>query len=205
MRSCSLVENRLQGDAELIKYRMRCKAMKAFNLAKGIGVSAGLLVVALVAACGGSTPVSNGYAITPLTGNTVTLHYTVVAPDSLLAKVGPDGKKHDSFFTTDSTNVKAGDVVSIVVTNYDDVPHGMVFDTLGITQLVKAGPGCRDMAACKVGESTVTTFSFTATKAGVMRWYCPMPCDTDNAQWAMHADSNGSGMTGFMAGSITAT
>lgn len=65
MRSYSLVESGLQGDAELIKYRMRCKAMKAFNLAKGIGISAGLLVVALVAACGGSTPVSNGYAITP--------------------------------------------------------------------------------------------------------------------------------------------
>jgi plastocyanin len=196
MRSCSLVESRLQGDAELIKYRMRCKAMKAFNLAKGIGVSAGLLVVALVAACGGSTPVSNGYGITPLTGNTVTLHYSVVAPDSALAKVGPDGKKHDTFFTTESTNVKAGDVVSIVVTNYDDMPHGMVFDTLGMTQLVKAGPGD--------GKSTVTTFSFTATKAGVIRWYCPMPCDTDNAQWAMHADSTGTDKVGFMAGTITA-
>jgi len=197
MRSCSLVESGLEGDAEHIKYRMRCIAMKAFNLAKGIGISAGLLVVALVAACGGSTPVSNGYAITPLTGNTVTIHYKVVAPDSLLAKVGPDGKKHDTFFTTDSTNVKAGDVVSIVVTNYDDMPHGMVFDTLGMTQLVKAGPGD--------GKSTITTFSFTATKAGVLRWYCPMPCDTDNGQWAMHADSMGSGQTGFMAGTITVT
>jgi plastocyanin len=205
MRSCSLVEIGHEGDAELIKYRMRCKAMKAFNLAKGIGISAGLLVVALVAACGGSTPVSNGYAITPLTGNTVTLHYTVVAPDSKLAKVGPDGNKHDTFFTTDSTNVKAGDVVSIVVTNYDDMPHGMVFDSLGITQLVKAGPGCVNTEACKVGESTVTTFSFTATKAGVFRWYCPMPCDTDNGQWAMHSDNMGSGKTGFMAGTITAT
>jgi plastocyanin len=122
---------------------------------------------------------------------------TVVAPDSKLAKVGPDGKKHDTFFTTDSTNVKAGDVVSIVVTNYDDMPHGMVFDTLGMTQLVKAGPGD--------GKSTITTFSFTATKAGVLRWYCPMPCDTDNGQWAMHADSMGSGQTGFMAGTITVT
>jgi plastocyanin len=171
--------------------------MKAFNLAKGIGISAGLVVVALVAACGGSTPVSNGYAITPLTGNTVTLHYSVVAPDSKLAKLGPDGKKHDTFFTTDSTNVKAGDVVSIVVTNFDDMPHGMVFDSMGMTQLVKAGPGD--------GKSTVTTFSFTATKAGVIRWYCPMPCDTDNGQWAMHADSMGSGKDGFMAGTITAT
>ena len=105
----------------------------------------------------------------------------MVAPDSLLAKVGPDGKKHDSFFTTDSTNVKAGDVVSIVVTNYDDMPHGMAFDTIAINQLVNAGPGCHNPSACKAGESTVTTFSFTATKAGVMRWHCPMPCDTDNA------------------------
>ena len=171
--------------------------MKAFNLAKGIGISAGLLVVALVAACGGSTPVSNGYAITPLTGNTVTIHYTVVAPDSKLAKLGPDGKKHDTFFTTDSTAVKAGDVVNVVVANFDDMPHGMVFDSMGMTQLVKAGPGD--------DKSTITTFSFTATKAGVLRWYCPMPCDTDNGQWAMHADSMGSGQTGFMAGTITVT
>jgi plastocyanin len=204
MRSCSLVESGLAGDAELIKYRMRCE-VKAINFAKGIGISAGLVVVALVAACGGSTPASNGYAIIPLTGNTVTLHYTVVAPDSKLAKLGPDGNKHDTFFTTDSTNVKAGDMVSIVVTNYDDVPHGMVFATLGITQLVKAGPGCVNTEACKVGESTVTTFSFTATKPGVFRWYCPMPCDTDNGQWAMHSDTTGNGMAGFMAGSITAT
>ena len=171
--------------------------MKAFNLAKGIGISAGLLVVALAAACGGSTPVSNGYAITPLTGNTVTIHYSVVAPDNALAKLGPDGKKHDTFFTTDSTNVKAGDVVSIVVTNYDDVPHGMAFDTMAINQLVKA--------RCDECKSTVTTFSFTATKAGVMRWHCPMPCDTDNAQWAMNADGTGVDKMGFMAGTITAT
>lgn len=178
--------------------------MKTFDLAKGIGITAALLVVAFAAACGGSTPASNGYAITPLTGNTVTIHYTVVAPDSLLAKVGPDGQKHDSFFTTDPTNVKAGDVVKIVVTNFDDMPHGMAFDTIAINQLVTAGPGCRDKSACKAGESTVTTFSFTATKAGVMRWHCPMPCDTDNAQWAMHADTTGSDKDGFMAGTITA-
>jgi plastocyanin len=197
MRSFPLVVSLSQGDAELIKFRMRCKGMKTFNLAKGMGISAGLLVVAFAAACGGSTPVSNGYAITPLTGNTVTIHYSVVAPDSALAKLGPDGKKHDTFFTTDSTDVKAGDVVSIVVTNYDDMPHGMVFDTLGMTQLIKAGPGD--------DKSTITTFSFTATKAGVLRWYCPMPCDTDNGQWAMHADSMGSGKDGFMAGTITVT
>jgi plastocyanin len=205
MRSCSLVEIGLHDDAELIKYRMRCKAMKAFDLAKGIGISAGLLVVALVAACGGSTPASNGYAITPLTGNTVTIHYTVVAPDSLLAKVGPDGKKHDTFFTTDSTNVKAGDVVNIVVANYDDVPHGMTFDNMPINQVVTAGPGCKNAEACRATESTVTTFSFTATKAGVMRWHCPLPCDTDNEQWAMHSDTTGSDMDGFMAGTITAS
>ena len=106
----------------------------------------------------------------------MTIHYTVVSPDSLLAKVGPDGEKHDTFFTTDSTNVKAGDVVKIVVTNYDDVPHGMAFDTIAINQIVPAGPGCHN----------------------------PRPCDTDNAQWAMHSDTAGSDKDGFMAGTITA-
>jgi plastocyanin len=169
--------------------------MKGFRLATALGIPAALIVLAFGAACGSSAPVSTGSSTAAVAGNTVTLHYTVVGPDSSLAKVGPDGKTHDTFFTTDSTNLKVGDKVTIVVENFDDMPHGMVFDGLGINQLVKAGPGD--------DKSTTTTFSFTATKAGTFRWYCPMPCDTDQAQWAMHADSTGTDKMGFMAGAIT--
>jgi heme/copper-type cytochrome/quinol oxidase subunit 2 len=169
--------------------------MKGFRLATALGIPAALIVLAFGSACGSAAPVSTGPSTTVVAGNSVTLHYTAVGPDSPLAKVGPDGKTHDTLFTTDSTNLKVGDKVTIVVENFDDMPHGMVFDALGINQLVKAG--------CCDGKSTTTTFSFTATKAGTFRWYCPMPCDTDQAQWAMHADSTGTDKMGFMAGTIT--
>lgn len=175
--------------------------MKGIRLATVLGIPAAIIVLALGAACGSSTPASNAAPVSkvpagaPLTGNTVTLNYKLVGPDSPLAKVGPDGKTHDTFFTTDSTNVKVGDKVTIVVQNFDDMPHGMFFDGLGITQLIAAGPGD--------DTATTTTFTFTATKAGTFRWYCPMPCDTDQGQWAMQADSTGKDKMGFMAGTIT--
>ena len=169
--------------------------MKGFRIATALGIPAALVVLALGAACGSAAHVSTAPSIAPLAGNTVTLHYTVVGPDSPLAKVGPDGKTHDTFFTTDSTNVKVGDKVTIVVQNFDDMPHGMFFDGLGISQLINAGPGD--------DKATTTTFSFTATKAGTFRWYCPMPCDTDQGQWAMKADMSGKDKLGFMAGTIT--
>ena len=169
--------------------------MKGFRLATALGIPAALIVLAFGAACGSSAPVSTGSTTAPVVGNSVTLNYKLVGPASSLAKVGPDGKAHDTFFTTDSTNVKVGDKVTIVVENFDDMPHGMVFDGLGLTQLVKAGPGN--------DKSSITTFTFTATKAGTFRWYCPMPCDTDQGQWAMHADTTGMGKMGFMAGTIT--
>ena len=173
--------------------------MKAFNLAKGIGISAGLLLMGLAAACGGgSTAASDSYAhpTGAVIGNAVTLHYTVVGPASNLAKKGPDGKFHDSFFTTDSTTLKVGDTVTVIVSNYDDVPHGMVLDGgLAVSQMIPPAPS--------EGQASVTTFTFTASKAGTYRWYCPMPCDTDAAQWAMHAGITGMGKEGFMAGTIT--
>lgn len=169
--------------------------MKGFRVTTALGIPAALIVMALGVACGSSAPASTAPSTAPVTGNTVTLHYTLVNPESPLAKVGPDGKKHDTFFTTDSTNVKVGDKVTIVVDNYDDMPHGMFFQGLGISEQINAAMS-EDMAV-------TTKFSFTATKAGTFRWYCPLPCDTDNAQWAMHADGMGPGMMGFMAGTIT--
>lgn len=170
--------------------------MKAFNLAKGIGISAGLLVMAMAAACGGPATSSYDHPVGAVVGNAVTLHYTVVGPASDLAKKGPDGKFHDSFFTTDSTSLKVGDTVTVVVSNYDDVPHGMVLDGgLAVSQMIPP--------ALAEGKASITTFSFSATKAGTFRWYCPMPCDTDAAQWAMHAGITGMGKEGFMAGTIT--
>jgi plastocyanin len=168
--------------------------MKGFKLTTAIGIPAALILMAFGAACGSSAPVSTGPSTAAVPGNSVTLHYKLVGPDSSLAKLGPDGKKHDTFFTTDSTNLKVGDKVTIMVENFDDMPHGMVFDGLGINAVVKAGTGD--------DTATTSTFSFTATKAGTFRWYCPLPCDTDQGMWAMMADSTGPGKMGFMAGTI---
>ena len=127
-------------------------------------------------------------------GKDVTISYTLVGASDLRAVVGPDGNHHDTFMTSDSTIVKVGDTVTFSVTNYDDMPHGMFFSELGISQTIKP--------ATEAGPTT-TTFSFMATKAGTFRWYCPLPCDTDNDQWAMHMTPAGHNENGFMAGSIT--
>lgn len=125
----------------------------------------------------------------------VTIDYKIVAPDDPSAATGPDGKTHDTFRAVSMPAIHVGDVVNIRVTNYDDMPHGMVFDTLQISKML--APAKSD------SQPGVTTFSFTATKAGTFRWYCPIPCDTDNGMWAMSASSSGPGQDGFMAGSIT--
>lgn len=122
------------------------------------------------------------------------IHYNLVGSDD--GAVGPDGKKHDTFRAVDPTTVKLGDTVTIEVANYDDMPHGMSFPDLGVTKMIAAG---------KDGQPTITRFTFTASKAGTFRWYCPIPCDGDNNMWAMSMDSAGKGMSqdGFMAGYIT--
>lgn len=126
----------------------------------------------------------------------VTLHYTVVASDSDQAKAGPDGQTHDTFVTTDNTVVPVGALVTVEVKNYDDAAHGMVFPDLGISKVIKGG-GTDE-------NPSVTTFTFTASKAGDYRWYCPVPCDSDAGAWAMSTSSAGPGQEGFMAGVISA-
>lgn len=127
-------------------------------------------------------------------GAAVVIHYKVVGSDD--GEMGPDGKRHDTFRALDPTSVKVGDTVTIEVSNYDDMPHGMSFPDLGINKMIAAG---------KDGQPTVTRFTFTATRAGTFRWFCPIPCDGDNNMWAMTPDGAGKGMSQdqFMAGYIT--
>lgn len=124
----------------------------------------------------------------------VTIQYRIVSSGSEQALVGPDGRRHDTFVALGSTNVRVGERVTIVVANFDDMPHGMVFPDLGIAKMIAAGTE---------GKASTTTFSFVASKAGILRWYCPVPCDTDSGQWAMKTASDGPGQEGFMAGRIT--
>ena len=49
------------------------------------------------------------------------------------------------------------------------------------------------------------SYTFTPTKVGSFRWFCALPCDTDNAGWDMTSDGNGNGQNNFMAGYISVT
>ncbi|SRR6266487_2529296 len=172
--------------------------MIKFRFAALVGIPAAAALIALSGCGSGSTngAVTGGSlsGVTKAAGPRVTIHYKVVAPDSDLARTGPDGQKHDTFWAVDPTTAHVGDRVTIVVDNYDDMMHGMFFPELGITKMIAAGED---------DQPTQTTFSFTATRAGTFRWYCPVPCDTDNGQWAMKADGAGPGQDGFMAGTVT--
>lgn len=160
----------------------------------GIPAAAAFLVLT---ACGGSANASQGgqdQLSGPSLNQSVTVHYKIVAPDDPLAKKGSDGNTHDTFWALDSTTVHVGDVVTIDVSNYDDMPHGMTFPELGLSKEIPAGTDA---------GPTVTTFTFTASKAGTFRWFCPIPCDTDTAGWAMKPTALGPDQDGYMAGSLT--
>jgi len=97
-------------------------------------------------------------------------------------KVGPDGKKHDAFTTTEFT-VHVGKPLTLKIDNTDDVPHSITSPVAGVNITIQ--PGVHD-------------YTMTVNEAGRFQWFCVIPCDTDAKGWAMeHA--------GFMAGYITAT
>ncbi len=97
-------------------------------------------------------------------------------------KVGPDGKKHDAFTTTEFA-VHVGEPLTLKIDNTDDVPHSITSPVAGVNITIQPG---------------VHTYKMTVNEAGRFQWFCVIPCDSDAKGWAMeHA--------GFMAGYITAT
>jgi plastocyanin len=98
------------------------------------------------------------------------------------SKVGPDGKKHDAFTTTEFA-VKVGQPLTLKIDNTDDVPHSISAPAAGVN--IVAQPGTH-------------TYSLVVKQAGKFQWYCMVPCDTDTNGWAMQHP-------GFMSGYITAS
>ena len=123
------------------------------------------------------------------------LSYQVTGPEDATI-LGPDGAKHDLFVATSATTVKVGVPVTITITNKDTSQHSMTATELGFNILVPA--------ATDKGDGTVS-YTFTPTKAGSFRWFCAIPCDSDNAGWDMTSDGKGMGQANFMAGFITVT
>ena len=178
----------------------------------------------LIAACGtGAVPASSSRehartqsAVLPFadTGSRLgarpgaqVVTFTVVG--SAQGAVGPDGRRHDTFRATSPTTVIAGHPVTVVIENHDDMPHSFTVPELGIDRVVPA--------AVHGGVGRVI-FSFTPSTAGTYRWFCVLPCDQDNNDWAMGPYASGAfgmggkgigmmepGVEGFMAGYITVT
>lgn len=116
----------------------------------------------------------------------------VVQGDSTL---GPDGQLHDAFAPCNFT-VYAGQVVNLTVVNYDSGQHSFTSTTLNVNFQIAASQ--------TNGVPAVSNFQFTETKAGVYRWWCSDPCDTDAGGWAMTTGSDGQpGQIGFMGGFVT--
>ena len=173
--------------------------MTLTKVIKGIpfGVAAGIAGVALLA-CGSGSPSAANSPDSSSSGASVAaqlLTYQVVGPEDATV-LGPDGAKHDVFAATSSTTVKVGVPVTITITNKDSSEHSMTSPDLGLNIAVPA--------ATDKGDGTVT-YTFTPTKTGSFRWFCAIPCDSDNAGWDMTSDGTGSGQNNFMAGYITVT
>ena len=142
------------------------------------GAIGGASLVAL-AACG-------GVATSQVSTSETQQVFLTVLPGM---KLGPDGKLHDAFSPADFT-VTQGRPVSVTVYNYDNMPHSVTAPLLGLNATI--------VASTKKGVPAVTTFTFTAAKAGKFLWNCDLPCDDDANGWAMSHP-------GYMSGYITVT
>lgn len=113
-------------------------------------------------------------------------HVTILAKsDTEHARKGADGKWHDAFLPA-GIAAKAGQRVTVTLSNYDDAPHTFTAPGLGVNVKVPGG---------SAGKPATVTFSFTAPKKpGVYAWFCAMPCDPT----AMGKD-------GYMRGHVTVT
>jgi plastocyanin len=90
-----------------------------------------------------------------------------VKSDTEHAKKGPDGKWHDAFLPAHFT-VHPGARVTVTVTNYDSSIHTFTSPGLGLNRRIAAGT---------VSKPSLTTFAFTAPKAGTYAWFCRGNCD----------------------------
>ena len=167
--------------------------MTITNLIKGISITAaaGLALVA----CGSAGQAGTNNAANSSDAPAQQLSYQVVGPEQATT-LGPDGAKHDVFFAISATTVKVGVPVTITITNKDSSQHSMTAPDLGINIVVPA--------ATDTADGTIS-YTFTPTRTGSFRWFCAIPCDSDNAGWDMTSDGNGNGQNNFMAGYITVT
>lgn len=191
---------------------------KLFNIARGKAVLMllpALVVAAAIAGCGGSSSSSGNAKASGSEASTEHVSMQILTgkmatKDGYIAE---DGLGHDTFMLTglssaDAKNpavrttidVKAGDKVTVTVTNYDEGPHTFTAPELGINETVAPAKNAEK------GIPNKTTFTFTVKKAGKFRWFCTSPCDAGQKGWAMTADKSGqTDHVGYMAGFVVAS
>ncbi len=92
----------------------------------------------------------------------------VMKSDSEQAVKGPDGKYHDAVIPA-NFSIHAGDMVTVTVYNYDDMPHTWTAPMFNANAIVPSG---------SEDAPSKTTFTFTApSKPGQYQWWCAVPCD----------------------------
>ena len=152
--------------------------------------AAGIAGAFVITGCGAPATAESAKVYAP-----VTLNYKVTAPEDGL--VGSDGNKHDTFYFLNEQPVHVGQLVTISITNYDDMPHSFTSPELGINLQIPGAPSD--------SQPSITTYTFTPSKAGTFRWFCAIPCDSDTNGWAMKTSAKGPDQDNFMAGYITVT
>jgi heme/copper-type cytochrome/quinol oxidase subunit 2 len=160
---------------------------------RGFAVAAIIVVLLAVAVLGAIV----GYNLKP---STTTSNTHIANADITLVvqgdvKLGPDGQLHDAFTPCNFT-VYANQQVNLTIVNYDNGEHSFTSPSLGVNFAVPPSN--------VTGAPTVSNFQFTEATAGVYRWYCTYPCDSDAGGWAMTTGSDGQpDQIGFMGGFVT--
>jgi hypothetical protein len=145
----------------------------------GVGILAALVMsgVALIQS-GQSAGAGTGQFVVAGAVATKVVDVSVI-PSS---KLGPDGKKHDAYTTTDFA-VKAGQLLKLRIDNHDSQPHSFVSFAAGVNMVILPG---------------THTYTLVLYRTGRFRWLCVTPCDSGANGWAMQHP-------GYMSGYITVT
>ena len=138
--------------------------------------------------------IGSNLRFSPTAQNTAKTAYITLVIQGSVA-LGPDGKLHDAFSPCNFT-VYSGQAIDLAVISYDSSEHSFTSPSLNVNFQIP--PSTTN------GVAMISNFQFIAPSAGVYRWYCSDPCDTDAGGWAMTTGSDGQpGQIGFMGGFVT--
>ena len=152
---------------------------------KGIIVGVALLSTLSMAALGAfssnGVPAAHAAQVHPTVkhaaAHTVKLQhiYLTILPG---ARLGPDGKMHDTYSPADFSVVQ-GVPVQVTIYNYDGGPHSFTSPAFGLNEVIGG--------STKTGVANVKSFTFTPKNTGSFTWRCDLQCDggsgTDFSMW----------------------